>query len=235
MTRMLVMVPSRERPANVARFAAAAQATITGRTDVMFVFDDGDPELRPALRRTGRWDHEVRPRTVPGAVAKLNACAMDHLDYGVLMFADDDCIPRTRGWDQAITAAIEAQGGTGMAYPERGGRTDVPELVAISSDIVAALGWFAPPAITHYWCDGAWADLGSGAGCLRYVPEAVLEHMHHTFGKGERDHIYALGEQFFHADRAALEAWRRDGLQEALAAVRACQQKRKEAVPAGSG
>jgi hypothetical protein len=218
---LLVMVPSRERPANVARFAAAAQDTVTGATDIVFILDDDDPCLHRSAAACGRWDHVVLPRTAPGAVPKLNAAAARYAArYPVLMFAADDTVPRTRGWDEAVTSAIAGMGGTGMAYPNGLGRTDVPELVAISSGIVTALGHFGLPSIRHYWVDSYWAALGFGAGCLRYLPDVVLEHMHHTFGKGAYDHVYRMGEQFFAADRAAFEAWRADGMEADLAVVR---------------
>jgi hypothetical protein len=214
---LLVMVPSRERPANVARFAAAAQQTVTGATDILFIFDDDDPRLHKSVTACGRWQHTVLPRVEVGAVSKLNAAAAAHAgEYPVLMFAADDTVPRTRGWDEAIVAAV---GGTGMAYPSGLGRTDVPELVAISSDIVRALGWFALPSIRHYWCDSAWADLGRAAG-IRFLPDVVLEHMHHTSGKGDHDHVYRMGERFYAADREAYLAWRADGMEADLAVVR---------------
>lgn len=218
---MLVMVPSRERPANVARFAREAQRTVTGDTDILFIFDGDDPRLHKSVSACGRWSHCVLPRSEVGAVSKLNAAAKAHAaDYPVLMFAADDTVPRTKGWDEAILAAV---GSTGMAYPNGLGRTDVPELVAISSDIVRALGWFGLPSIHHYFVDSYWRDIGAAAG-IRFLPDVVLEHMHHTFGKGEHDHVYRMGEQFYAADHEAYKAWQRDGMEADLAVVRAVRQ-----------
>ena len=53
-------------------------------------------------------------------------------EYRYLASFGDDHVPRTPGWDAALIRAIEAMGGTGMAYPFDGTREDIPEAVVAS-------------------------------------------------------------------------------------------------------
>jgi len=220
MADMLVLVPSRERPANLARFTAAAQDTLGGAADLMFVLDEDDPLLEDAIAvaTENRILTRVQPRML--TVPKLNAAALAYCGaYPVIMFTGDDTVPRSRWWDADIVSAMSDLV-TGYVYPNGLGRTDIPEHVAISTDIIRALGWFGLPSIRHYYVDEAWADLGNGAQCITYLPDVVVEHLNPLYGKGPRDHIVRLGEWHADADRQALEAWRADGLEADLKTVR---------------
>jgi hypothetical protein len=212
---MLVLVPSRERPGNVARFAQAAMGTSS--CDVLFILDRDDPLLNEAYAAAKPYQCRVLPRM--SVVPKLNQAAAENLSYPVLMFTGDDTIPRTAGWDTLLTGAIAAMGGTGYAYPDGLARTDIPEHVAISSDIVRALGWFACPYMTHFCIDNAWADIGNGAECIRFVPEAVVEHMHWTQGKGPKDHVLKRAIDNAAGDYAGYDRWRSEQMTADIATV----------------
>jgi hypothetical protein len=204
---MLVIVPTRERPANVRRLAQAAADTCTAGTAFLFVSDADDPLLDESVAAAGPWLTAVLPERLP-LVPKMNAAAAQYTDVPVLAFLGDDCVPRVRGWDQMLVRAIDDMGGTGYAYPDGLGRTDIPEHVAVSSDIVRALGWLGCPAVSHFCVDNIWADIGNGAGCLRFVPGAVVEHMHWTQGKGPKDHVLKRAIDNAPGDKAGYERWR---------------------------
>jgi hypothetical protein len=223
--RMLIMVPSRERPQNVARFAQAAADTVTD-SDVIFLLDDSDPLLNDSTAAAAPWRYTVSAGW-PATVAKLNEVAMEHADlYPVLMFTGDDTIPRNSGWDRMLADAIDNLGGTGYAFPDAypdgntgSGCRERPEHVAISSDIVKTLGWFACPAVNHFTCDCVWADIGTAAGCLTFVPEAVVEHMHWS-RNGRKDHVVQRAISNAAADYEGYAAWRAGQMDDDVAAVR---------------
>jgi hypothetical protein len=205
---LLILVPSLERPHNVARLGAAARATMSGAGQLLFIFDDDDPQLeanRTAAEENG-WPYEVQEHFM--TVPKVNLAASRHLDSPFLMFLGDDHIPRTSGWDAAVMAGFEELGGTGYVYPWGLGRTDTPEICAISTDIVKALGWFGLPSISHFYVDNVWADIGNGAGCLLFLPEVILEHMHWTFGKGPVDNTNRVAINLTPVDEVAYNQWR---------------------------
>jgi hypothetical protein len=103
----------------------------------------------------------------------------------------DDHRPRTQGWDVAYVQALRAMGSTGIVYGNdllQG--QNIPTQVAMTSDIVQALGYMAPDSLTHLFVDNYWKDLGVGAGCLTYLADVIVEHLHPFAGKALMDEGY---------------------------------------------
>ena len=144
-------------------------------------------------------------------MGKLNHAALACADaYDAMMNVGDDCVFRTPGWDEILLQALESMGGTGIVYPDDKRRTDVPELWCASSDVVTALGYFAMPGCAQYYVDNVWAELGKRAGLIRFVPAAVVEHLHYSVSAGtEHDEVYREPENKWGAhDLQAYQEWR---------------------------
>ena len=102
-------------------------------------------------------------------------------------FCGDDHRPRTVGWDQAYLDALREMG-TGIVYGNDLLQGEaLPTQVAMTSDIIRALGYMAPPDLVHMYADNWWRELGRRAGCLRYLPDVIVEHMHPVAGKADWD------------------------------------------------
>lgn len=204
---LLVIVPSRGRPQNIARMLDSVHATARAETHVHVAVDDDDPELeryRYVMKQAaGEGDRlTVGPRK--GLTAWTNEIAVPAAEeYPYLASLGDDHVPGTPGWDRALIKGIERMGGTGFAYPWDGTREDIPEAVVLSSDIVRALGWMACPDLDHWYIDNVWADLGRGAGCLRHLRVIAVEHQQRA-DQTSKD----SGERLA-ADRDAYYAWRK--------------------------
>ena len=214
------------------RLLETVHATRRAVTHVHVCVDDDDPELesyRDVMDQhgsSGDW-LETGPRM--GLVAWTNKIAVPGgSDYKYFASLGDDHVPRTIGWDAALIRAIEDMGGTGFAYPWDGVREDIPEAVVMSSDIVAALGWMANPAVAHYYPDNTWADLGRGAGCLRHCRAVWVEHVHPATGQVAGDKTYQESAAKIAGDKAAYHQWRRERMAADVATVR----ELRERVPA---
>src|SRR5215469_14862633 len=103
---LLVIVPTRGRPGNLARLLDAVHATRTSHTNVHAAVDDDDPELG-AYRdmwdsRAGDGDRlDTGPRD--GLIGWTNKIALAEAgDYMALASFGDDHLPRTPGWDTAL-------------------------------------------------------------------------------------------------------------------------------------
>lgn len=214
-------MPSRERPQNVERLGKAARETVGAAGELLFIFDDDDPCIDENLDRADAfgWQSEIQPHMI--TVPKVNAAAARHLDdVPVIMFLGDDHVPRTPYWDNAIADAFHGLHGTGIVYPWGLGRTDTPEVWAVSTNIVKSLGWFGYPGVQHFYVDNVWADLGNGAECMVFLQDVILEHMHWTFGKGPRDHINELAIGCTAADERAYNEWRNTQMAADIAIIR---------------
>lgn len=207
---LLVIVPSRGRPANVGRLVQALAQTMESRVELALGLDEDDPTLPgtydavasapfPVRLHTGRrntWAGWTNDIAVPAAGSFRALCSLG-----------DDHVPLTQGWDTRLIDAIDKAGGTGFAYANdllQGYR--LPTAVVVSSNIVRALGWLCQPSLRHYFADNVWMALGESAECIRYLPFVAIEHRHHA-RTGQFDTTYLEASAHWQADRDAYRIW----------------------------
>lgn len=233
MADLLVIVPSRGRPESAARVAEAWRAT--GAIDVahlLWVVDADDPAIDgyrqavPAAAGSAPVSRYEVPEWMP-MVAKLDLAAVNASDrYFALAFMGDDHVPRSVGWAGRYLAELRALG-TGIVYGDDGIQgPNLPTQWAMTSDIVRALARMVPADVEHLYCDNAIRDLGAAAGCLRYLPDVLIEHMHPVAGKTAWDRQYervnSCGQ--YARDRAAYQQWRANQMADDVAAIRALRE-----------
>lgn len=216
MADMLIVVPSRSRPQNVARLLDAwTQTGAPGAADIRVDVDADDPAFRGYTELAASFPRGVRlavgHRWRP-LVWKLNrATRQDCSRYEAIGFMGDDHLPRTEGWAQRYLAELRDLG-TGIVYGDDGYQHEnTPTQWAMTTDICRAIGNRMVPAdVAHLYCDDAVRDLGKAAGCLRYLPDVMIEHMHPSAGKAERDEQYVRvnSREQYARDKPAYHAWR---------------------------
>jgi hypothetical protein len=217
---LLVIVPSRGRPARFREMRDAALALSETDTRIAVATDSDDPSAA-SYQASERVDFWQGPRQTVSGWTNIIAKA-EQRSYRAFASLGDDHLPRTQGWDRLLLEAIESMGGTGIAYGNdllQG--QNLPTAPVISADIVAALGWMCLPVLRHYRLDDAWRDLGAGAGCLAYVPEVVIEHCHPGAGKAVYDATYADGAARDREDEEPYRRWRDGQMSADIAAVAA--------------
>lgn len=225
MADMAVLVPTRGRPGNAARLIEACAKTCRADTRIILGVDDDD-----AWNYEGRLsgtDLVIRPRMgLAKWTNELAAVALrTYPDVPVLASLGDDHVPETDGWDVSLIEALGAMGG-GWAYPWDGRRDDIAEAVAVTSSIVAALGWMALPGL-HHWCiDNAWTALARYLGRLAYLDQVRVPHVHpHNPDpqyQAPADPVYEEARWSYDLDKRRYLTWRDDptGLRADAAKVR---------------
>jgi len=215
---LLVIVPTRSRPAQCTRLIKSFDAT-ADVAELLFVTDDDDPSYEDM--DWGGHNHVVMsPRG--NLVEKLNATVIGSAgDYEHLMWLGDDHVPVTAHWDTLMLKALEDIGGSGWVYPNNGRRADIPETWLVSADIVRMFGWFAYPELNHYCIDNVTGDLAKRAGLLKYCPDVFILHKHYQVDREvERDALYSeTEERYGSADTKTFHAWR-GGMDSAVAVSR---------------
>lgn len=218
MSDLLVIVPSRGRPHNIAELHVAWAETAHRDGRLLVAVDDDDPAL-PEYQRVCDLigvELEVGPRL--RLTGTLNKVAIEHAPrHKAIAFMGDDHRPRTVGWDTQLMAELDRLG-TGFVYGNdllQGER--MATAVAMTSDIVSALGYMAPPQMVHLCLDLVWVEWGKAIDRLAYLPDTVIEHMHPAVGKAVNDSGYdeANSPAQTAADHAAYEAYRLGPLFEA--------------------
>lgn len=192
--RMLVIVPTRGRPENVARLEQAIKDTETSRADFLYVVDHDDPKAAEYTRLGLSRLIVLHDRLRLGGT--LNWAARKYADlYDAIGFMGDDHLPRTEAWDLRVLQALDV--GTGGLTPRVVYGDDLlqganlPTAVFLHSRIVTALGYMVPPGMIHLYLDNFWKELGQALNGLVYLPEVVIEHMHPVAGKADWDDRYA--------------------------------------------
>ena len=213
---MLYIVPSRERPHKIVDLIAAWDETREGDTELFVAVDDDDPKLdayRKILRDAPPWvSWRIAPRM--RMIGTLNhwATKLSH-KYEVIGFMGDDHRPRTPAWDITVKNFV-LLGGKSVVYGNdllQG--VNLPTQVALPARWVEALGWMAPPALTHLFADTFWKSLGAELERITYLPDVIIEHMHPIAGKAVWDDVYVevnSGEMYT-GDAGAWMRFERDG------------------------
>ena len=226
MSDLVVIVPSRGRPEAAADLARECARTCTADTKLLIVVDTDDPDLAQYTAPAGTTVFFAWAPAASGHVGAINYGAaralQDFHPYAVAKL-DDDHRPRTKGWDAKLLEALRDMG-TGIAYGNdlyQGQR--LPTAPAITADIVQAIGYMGPPDLNHLYIDDFWRDLGTAAGCLRYLPDVVVEHMHPLAGKAAVDAGYERvnDPSQYARDSAAYAAYKAERFAEDVAKVRA--------------
>jgi len=187
---LVVIVPSRGRPQNIARLRQAWLDTARAAA-LMVCVDDDDPTLPAYFELADASAYNIAPRE--GLAGTLNRYARRQAERGLFShigFMGDDHLPRTVGWDKLICEALDELG-TGIVYGNdlfQG--QNLPTAVFLTADIVRALGYMCPPGLKHMYLDNAWLAWGRGIDRIRYLPQVVIEHIHPHAGKGEPDGTY---------------------------------------------
>jgi hypothetical protein len=207
MRDVLIICPTRHRPEQAQRLIASVASTATARTDLVFAIDDDDDSYGGKLHYAGFTDVVCGPRQT--CIQWTNQIALERMErYRVLASLGDDHIPLTTGWDTALLGAIADMGGTGISYGDDLFQHEkLPTAPAVSSDIVAALGWMMYPKLWHFYADDIWKDIAARAGCLRYVPNVVIQHLHWSSGIAEHDMTYQDADDAWPHDQVAYENW----------------------------
>jgi hypothetical protein len=231
---LLVIVPSRGRPQNIARLLDSVRETRRIGTHVYVAVDEDDeklPQYRAVMAKAGAEGDILTTGPRRGLCSWTNEIAAGQAArYPFLASLGDDMVPRTPGWDRALTRAITDMGGTGFSYPWDGTREDIPEACVMSSDIVAALGWMCLPELSHWYCDNTWADLGRGAGCLRHCRAIAVDHLNPATGQVKADATNRDNGRSLEVDRDAYWAWRRTRMADDIAKVTALRELRASGV-----
>ncbi len=238
---LVVIVPTLARPHAVAPLAEAFALTCTQETWLLWCVDEHpDTDINAyhdEIYRARKFYPQQRMLTNPPMtyvaamnfhVGKLLQVASRTPLYALTMLSDDHR-PETVGWDDRYLTALR-QLGTGIVYGDDGHQGEaLPTQMAITADIIDALGYVAPPCLDHMYCDNYWKELAEGAGCLTYLPDVKITHCHPGAGKGEWDASYRRSNAAdkYAKDKAAYDAFRASGqLDRDIAVVKAVRDKR---------
>jgi hypothetical protein len=204
MNTNLVILPTRSRPDNAERCINALKEHSV-MSDFVIAIDDDQSDLYPRLDGV---TYEVNPRLRMNGT--LNLVANKYADkYETIFFLGDDHLVQTPSWDEYLTKAIRHKG-YGLAYGnDLLQKHQLATAVMMSTNIIKAVGYMAPPKLVHLYMDNYWMILGQRLGTLWYFDNVIIEHLHPVAGKVEWDEQYreANSNEVANADRMELHRY----------------------------
>ena len=209
---LLLVVPSRGRPASIARLRAAMEATCKGDTFLVVGLDDDDPSLQDYISQADAGCTYVVRSGLRQVVPWINELATGRTGrFRFIGHVGDDNVPSTPGWDVRMMEALEH---TPFAFGNDLYPTRPPGSLSchifMRSEVIAALGYMGPPSIRHMFVDVAWYAWGRGCG-IEFLSDVIIEHLHYTLGRSPFDESNAASLACTGADLGAWHAYSRGG------------------------
>ena len=201
---MIVLCPSRGRPDSAHQVQQTFRDTSTGDTVLQFIVDEDDEtRFRYPMNTT-----LIKPQD-GGMGLALNEGLKNFLGgFWMYGFVGDDHRFRTNGWDTTMMSANIQK--PGIYYAFDGVRADLPTNWFVDGAIVESLGWLSLPSCKHFYLDDAWRELGNQCGCLYYMGDITIEHLHYSYGKSKMDPTYERNLSNWQGgeDQRQYEDWR---------------------------
>lgn len=183
--------------------------TCTAETRLVFRLDDDDPYL-PNYRALD-CEQVVRPGLHHRLVDWLNLLAGERSEPFIGHLGDDN-VPRTVGWDEQVHESLERNlfcFGNDLDPGRPPGSLSIH--IFMRRTVVDLLGYMGPPQIQHMYVDPTWYAWGK-ATSIEYLHDAVLEHMHYSLGRSERDESYNHSTGLIPRDCRAYNDYCDDGM-----------------------
>lgn len=196
-----VIVPVLGRPANAAPFMASLRAT-TGLATAYFVCDPDDVEEQAAAKAAGARVLVLEPGMHGTFPVKAN-WGYRHTSEPWMLLVGDDVLFHPGWYDRAVRAAqgrfpLVATNDLGNRAVTSGQHATHPLIRREWVDEHGA-SWDGPGVLCHEgyrhcFVDNEWTAVARHTGAFVAAPDAVVEHLHPYWGKGEMDATYRKGE-----------------------------------------
>lgn len=183
---LLIMVPTRDRPKQLADLVRSVMQTAPDATVAAYVDVD--------QRMLYEWvEHESAPKCLKvtfgqrlGPVAAINHLASEHRGYGAYGFFCDDCRVTIPGWDAFVLRELDE-------FPKRLGvvagahATADVDFPFVSAEWLDLFGWYAQPGLYHWAYPSVIAALGVAIGCVKQAEPGEFWFDHDVLAPKNRD------------------------------------------------
>lgn len=209
--KIYILIPTRDRPETIWRLIDSwlRERDNNGNSELIIIVDSDQKELYHKLfEEIHMGINVVIIKKGYKLVPKLNivANAVINGEFGEVLgigFMGDDCVFRT-SWETEIVRQLKESKGFAYANDLLKGE-EIPNNVFIHRDIIEKLGFMCPKVLQHYYIDNYWKDLGIKIHNIRYFPNIIIEHMHHSNGKARKDDLYKRSEVLLDIDKLAYD------------------------------
>lgn len=185
MSRISILVPTRNRPANMRRLVDTARQLAELPPQVIFYVDDDDVPSMDVGTELGV-DVVVGQRVV---LSQMWNRLLEFAQHEVVMHCGDDVAFRTFAWDRLVTEEFERHPDRLVLVHGRDGYQDANLATHgfYHRNWVEVLGRLVPPYFSSDYNDLWNTEVADRIGRRVYLPSVYTEHMHPQAGKAEWD------------------------------------------------
>lgn len=213
--KILVLVPTRRRPASIDRLRRSFLNTHTNKSELLVILDEDD---EGNYCRYENLKYETYNGEIGYCQEKMNSVAIKYChEYRYIGFIGDDNEFITEGWDSKIFSALSSVGENSIAYINDQLQDyctvnmDCCRNVFLDSSIVKKLGYFAPHCLRHFYQDNFWFSTGTELNTLVYLDQVKVKHWHYLVGTAKEDEVYKLAyrNNKIETDRLSYETYKK--------------------------
>jgi glycosyltransferase involved in cell wall biosynthesis len=186
--KVSIILPTRNRPENLRRLYQSIKDTACVLPEIVVYIDNDDMVSVPVAQELGiKYIQGVR-RPLPQCYNEAAALATGD----VLMFAGDDVIFRTKGWDDLVLSEFAKYDDKILfVYGDDGHYSgNLGTHGFIHRKWMDTVGYLVPPYFEVWYVDTWITDVAVSLNRRVYLPSLFIEHMHVVFGKAENDATY---------------------------------------------
>jgi hypothetical protein len=184
--RLLVKLPSRQRPAKLLSVLHKYIDFAANKQDIVFLIslDSDDPTLTNEVVGHLKSMHpnvDVRIGTSQNKIDAINRDMDTAPPFDIVLLASDDMIPMVRGYDNVIRAKMSQH------YPDTDGvlwfndgyaGQKLNTLVCCGRAYFQRFGFLYNPAYKSFYCDNEFMDAANALGKQTYFPDVIIKHLH---------------------------------------------------------
>lgn len=190
--RISLLLPTRQRPAQLTRLTRSVISTATdpGAIELVTYIDNDDPSY-DALEFDIDWVRVRGDRHIDGLVnlsVMWNRC-YDNSSGDIVMHCGDDIVFRTHGWDDVVRHAFRRVEDRILFAFGRDGIQDGRNFGThgfVHRNWIDAVGYFVPPYFVSDFNDTFLNDVSQLIDRHKEI-DIYTEHMHYIAGKAEVD------------------------------------------------
>ncbi len=196
--RVLVKIPSRSRPDALRNVMTAYERLSSGnpRTGFLISLDEDDLSMADF----------VNPTKMPCAIAlghsdsKIHAINRDveKPDWDILVVGSDDCVPKTKDWDNHMRKDFEGFDGI-IWYPD-GWNYRICCQPVMSRAYYELFNYIYHPSYKSLYCDNELTMVAKKLGKLKQSESVKFDHLHYRNRKRMRDTLDKKNESFMKED-----------------------------------
>lgn len=201
--RVAVIVPAMKRPGHVAGFMESLSAS-TDRATAYFICDPGDVDEQVAAE-TGGATVMIHDSNLTTFAVKVNFGYRTTTEPWLLFVGDD--VRFRPGWVEACLVAAGDQFHLVGTNDLSGlGQRAVHPVVRRTWLASHGASWDGPGIMAHEgyrhcFVDNEWTAVAKQARAFVYAEDAIIEHLHPEFDKGELDDTYLRGRRSYARDQ----------------------------------